>query len=48
MPWFEIEPEAILEVQGRPNPVRDLLAALDPAERNGVRLTELTLRRAVS
>ncbi|WP_216897982.1 2-amino-4-hydroxy-6-hydroxymethyldihydropteridine diphosphokinase [Nocardia alni] len=45
-PWFEIEPEATLEVQGRPSPLRDLLDALDPAEREGVRLTELTLRRA--
>ncbi|WP_067668278.1 2-amino-4-hydroxy-6-hydroxymethyldihydropteridine diphosphokinase [Nocardia miyunensis] len=48
MPWAEVEPDAILEVHGHPRPVRELLAALDPAERGGVRLTELTLRRAVS
>ncbi|WP_067898932.1 2-amino-4-hydroxy-6-hydroxymethyldihydropteridine diphosphokinase [Nocardia vaccinii] len=48
VPWVEVEPDAILEVQSRPSPVRELLAALDPAERAGVRLTELTLPRAVS
>ncbi|MFF3571889.1 2-amino-4-hydroxy-6-hydroxymethyldihydropteridine diphosphokinase [Nocardia jiangxiensis] len=48
VPWVEVEPDAILEVQGRPSPVRELLDALDRAERDGVRLTELTLRRAVS
>ena len=46
-PWFEIEPDAVLEVQGRPSPVRELLDALDPVEREGVRLTELTLRAPV-
>lgn len=48
IPWFEVEPGAVLEVLGTPRPVRELLAALDPAERDGVRLTELTLHRAAS
>ena len=46
LPWAEVEPDAVLDVLGRPTPVRELLAALDPAEREGVRLTELTLRAA--
>ncbi|MQY24499.1 2-amino-4-hydroxy-6-hydroxymethyldihydropteridine diphosphokinase [Nocardia aurantia] len=43
VPWLAAEPDAVLEVDGRPRPVRELLAALDPAERDGVRRTELTL-----
>ncbi|MQY18010.1 2-amino-4-hydroxy-6-hydroxymethyldihydropteridine diphosphokinase [Nocardia macrotermitis] len=48
VPWAEVEPDAVLEVQGHPSPIRELLAALDQAERDGVRLTELTLPRAAS
>ncbi|MBF6333989.1 2-amino-4-hydroxy-6-hydroxymethyldihydropteridine diphosphokinase [Nocardia transvalensis] len=48
VPWLEVEPDAVLEVDGRSRPVRDWLAALDPAELDGVRPTDLTLRPAVS
>jgi 2-amino-4-hydroxy-6-hydroxymethyldihydropteridine diphosphokinase len=44
VPWLEVEPDATLEVHGATRPVRELLAALTPAERDEVRLTELTLR----
>ncbi|MCX4093543.1 2-amino-4-hydroxy-6-hydroxymethyldihydropteridine diphosphokinase [Nocardia sp. alder85J] len=43
VPWLAAEPDATLEVDGRSLPVRELLAALDPAERDGVRRTDLTL-----
>ncbi|MEU6563944.1 2-amino-4-hydroxy-6-hydroxymethyldihydropteridine diphosphokinase [Nocardia nova] len=46
VPWSEIEPDAVLEVQGRPRPIRELLAELDPGEVEGVRMTELSLRAA--
>ncbi|MFI5780009.1 2-amino-4-hydroxy-6-hydroxymethyldihydropteridine diphosphokinase [Nocardia sp. NPDC051570] len=48
VPWLEVEPEAVLETQGRARPVRDWLAELDAAEIDGVRRTELTLRAARS
>jgi 2-amino-4-hydroxy-6-hydroxymethyldihydropteridine diphosphokinase len=44
VPWLEVEPEAVLEVDGRPRAVRDLLAELDPSERDGVRRTGASLR----
>jgi 2-amino-4-hydroxy-6-hydroxymethyldihydropteridine diphosphokinase len=43
VPWLEVEPDAVLEVAGRPRPIRELLAGLDAAERNGVRRTAFTL-----
>jgi 2-amino-4-hydroxy-6-hydroxymethyldihydropteridine diphosphokinase len=46
LPWLEVEPEAELEVAGHPRPIRELLAALDAAERDGVRRTDFTLRAA--
>ncbi|ATL65327.1 2-amino-4-hydroxy-6-hydroxymethyldihydropteridine diphosphokinase [Nocardia terpenica] len=46
VPWLEVEPEALLEVDGDPRPVREWLAALDPAEVEGVRRTEHSLRGA--
>ncbi|WP_024800926.1 2-amino-4-hydroxy-6-hydroxymethyldihydropteridine diphosphokinase [Nocardia sp. BMG51109] len=46
VPWLEADPGAVLEVSEEPRPVRELLAALHPAERAGVHRTELTLRPA--
>ncbi|BDU04138.1 2-amino-4-hydroxy-6-hydroxymethyldihydropteridine diphosphokinase [Nocardia cyriacigeorgica] len=45
VPWLEVEPDAELEVDGRIRRVRDLLAELDAAERDGVHRTTLTLTR---
>ncbi|MEZ0051303.1 2-amino-4-hydroxy-6-hydroxymethyldihydropteridine diphosphokinase [Mycobacterium sp. MAA66] len=42
-PWLAADPDAELTLDGRPQPVAQLLRALDPAERDGVRLTELSL-----
>lgn len=44
VPWLAVQPEATLSVAGVQRPVRDWLADLDAAEREGVRRTELTLR----
>ncbi|MBF6294342.1 2-amino-4-hydroxy-6-hydroxymethyldihydropteridine diphosphokinase [Nocardia farcinica] len=44
IPWLEAEPHARLAVGDVERPVRDWLAALDPAERDGVRRTDLFLR----
>lgn len=43
LPWLAVEPDATLSVDGVARPVTDLLAELDPAERDGVRPTDLTL-----
>ncbi len=43
-PWLDVDPAAALFVDGRRLPVREILAGLDPAERDGVRPTALTLR----
>ncbi|MFI6315146.1 2-amino-4-hydroxy-6-hydroxymethyldihydropteridine diphosphokinase [Nocardia fusca] len=43
IPWLDVEPDASLAVDGTERSVRELLAELDPAERDGVRRTELTL-----
>lgn len=43
IPWLAVEPDATLTVDGRPRRVGDLLAALDPAERDGVHRTDLVL-----
>ncbi|MDT5181365.1 MAG: 2-amino-4-hydroxy-6-hydroxymethyldihydropteridine diphosphokinase [Mycobacterium sp.] len=37
-PWLAVDPDATLRVDGTPRPVSQLLAALDAAERDGVRL----------
>ncbi|MFC4603785.1 2-amino-4-hydroxy-6-hydroxymethyldihydropteridine diphosphokinase [Rhodococcus kronopolitis] len=42
-PWLEVDPDAALVVAGETVAARDLLAGLDPAERDGVRRTELRL-----
>ncbi len=43
VPWLAVAPAATLTVEGRPTPVEELLAALDPAERAGVRRTDHSL-----
>lgn len=43
IPWLAVEPDATLTVDGIGRPVHDLLAALDPDDRAGVRPTDLAL-----
>jgi 2-amino-4-hydroxy-6-hydroxymethyldihydropteridine diphosphokinase len=43
IPWLALEPDAMLTVGGQPRSVAALLDELQPAERDGVRLTELKL-----
>jgi 2-amino-4-hydroxy-6-hydroxymethyldihydropteridine diphosphokinase len=43
IPWLAVDPAARLTVEGRPRPVRQLLAELDATERQGVRPTDLAL-----
>ena len=43
IPWLAVEPDAALTVAGELRPIADLLDELEPAERDGVRLTELAL-----
>lgn len=45
VPWLDVEPAAELPVAGAVRPVSRLLADIDPADRAGVRLTELALHR---
>jgi 2-amino-4-hydroxy-6-hydroxymethyldihydropteridine diphosphokinase len=45
VPWLALDPGAQLTVAGGKRPVAELLAELDPADRAGVRLTELVLER---
>ena len=42
-PWLDVEPGAGLLVEGRRRPVREVLAELDPDEREGVRPTGYVL-----
>lgn len=44
IPWLAVDPDATLRVAGEPRPVQRLLAEIDPAERAGVRLTDLVLQ----
>jgi 2-amino-4-hydroxy-6-hydroxymethyldihydropteridine diphosphokinase len=44
VPWLDVEPDATLDVGGTRTAVRTLLDGLDPAERDGVRPTDLALR----
>lgn len=44
VPWLAVEPDAALRVDGRERRVDELIAALDAAERDGVRCTDLALR----
>ncbi len=43
VPWLDVDPDAELTVAGEHRPVGNLVARLDPAERDGVRLTGLVL-----
>lgn len=43
VPWLDVDPDATLPVSGEYRPAEKLLAELDPAERDGVRLTGLVL-----
>ncbi|CAA0081407.1 2-amino-4-hydroxy-6-hydroxymethyldihydropteridinepyrophosphokinase [Mycolicibacterium vanbaalenii] len=43
VPWLAADPHATLGVAGRSRAVGELVEAVDPAERAGVRRTELTL-----
>jgi 2-amino-4-hydroxy-6-hydroxymethyldihydropteridine diphosphokinase len=43
IPWLAVDPDAVLTVAGGRRPVAKLLAELDRADRDGVRLTELVL-----
>lgn len=43
VPWLEIDPEARLTVAGEQRSAAALLAELEPADRAGVRLTDLVL-----
>jgi 2-amino-4-hydroxy-6-hydroxymethyldihydropteridine diphosphokinase len=43
IPWLAVDPAATLTVDGRSRSVADLLDAIDPAERDGVRRTDLFL-----
>ena len=44
VPWLAIDPNAQLTVAGGPRAVAGLLAELEPADREGVRLSRLTLK----
>ncbi|MFZ1174937.1 MAG: 2-amino-4-hydroxy-6-hydroxymethyldihydropteridine diphosphokinase [Mycobacterium sp.] len=44
IPWLAIDPDAQLTVAGGPRPVASLLAELEPADRESVRATRLTLK----
>ena len=41
VPWLDVDPDATLVVEAKRQPVKALLAELDPAERDGVRRTGL-------
>jgi 2-amino-4-hydroxy-6-hydroxymethyldihydropteridine diphosphokinase len=43
IPWLAIDPDARLTVAGGPQPVAQLLTELEPADRESVRLSALTL-----
>jgi 2-amino-4-hydroxy-6-hydroxymethyldihydropteridine diphosphokinase len=43
IPWLAVDPEATLTVSGEPRRVDRLLEELEPADRDGVRLTGLLL-----
>ncbi|WP_156686346.1 2-amino-4-hydroxy-6-hydroxymethyldihydropteridine diphosphokinase [Mycobacterium sp. Marseille-P9652] len=43
VPWLAVDPDARITVAEGPQPVARLLAELDPADRAGVRLSDVTL-----
>jgi 2-amino-4-hydroxy-6-hydroxymethyldihydropteridine diphosphokinase len=48
MPWLAADPEATLTAAGTTRPVSLWLEGLEPAERAGVRLTDLVLRTEIA
>ena len=44
VPWLDVDPDATLTVAGEAQPVHRLLAAVDPAERAAVTVTDSVLR----
>lgn len=46
VPWLAVDPDAALTVAGEPRPVAELLAELDPADRQAVRLSTRTLQHS--
>lgn len=48
VPWLAVAPAATLTVDGRPTPLEELLAALDPTERAGVHRTDHSLTPRVA
>ncbi len=44
VPWLAIDPDARLTLAGGPRPVAQLLSELEPADRDAVRLSGLTLK----
>jgi 2-amino-4-hydroxy-6-hydroxymethyldihydropteridine diphosphokinase len=44
VPWLAVDPDARLTVSGGSRPVAGLLAELEPADRDGVRLSNLALK----
>jgi 2-amino-4-hydroxy-6-hydroxymethyldihydropteridine diphosphokinase len=43
VPWLAVDPAAVLTVAGERRSVEKLLAEIDPADRDGVRMTDSTL-----
>lgn len=43
VPWLAVDPDAQLTVAGGPRPVAQLLAELEPTDRDGIRLSGLRL-----
>lgn len=43
IPWLAVAPDAVLTVDGVARTVADLLAGIEASERDGVRLTDLTI-----
>jgi 2-amino-4-hydroxy-6-hydroxymethyldihydropteridine diphosphokinase len=43
VPWLAVDPAAVLTVAGERRSVEKLITELDPADRDGVRLTDAAL-----
>jgi 2-amino-4-hydroxy-6-hydroxymethyldihydropteridine diphosphokinase len=43
IPWLAVDPDATLTVAGEPSPIARLISELEPADRDGVRVTESAL-----
>ncbi|MEE6136628.1 2-amino-4-hydroxy-6-hydroxymethyldihydropteridine diphosphokinase [Mycobacterium sp. 050128] len=46
VPWLAVDPNAVLTVAGGPRPVAELLAELDPADRQAVQPSRSTLEHS--